>query len=287
MSDEIAKNTAPNASAVDLLKFIFQNSDIFIYVENSVLFHVFSNCGDIVMMIHVNNIDIWYKVSGQGYPIVLLHGNGQDHHFFRKLKRKLSESYTVYAPDSRDHGKSGRVKYLDYMSNMNDIAEFIKVLDIKSPILYGFSDGGIVGLLLAIHHPHLLRKLIISGANTNPDGLRRVPFAFIKLAYLLTSSIKFQMMLTQPNITDEELNSIVTPTLVLAGLRDVIRTEHTLEIAKNIPGCELKLLRGEGHESYISKTDKIYSLIVSFIEKGGHCAPQDCGGKRYFEGMGY
>jgi len=235
---------------------------------------------DIVMMVHVNNIDIWYKVSGQGSPIVLLHGNGQDHHFFRKLKRKLSESYTVYAPDSRDHGKSGKVKYLDYMSNMEDIAEFIKVLDIKNPILYGFSDGGIVGLLLAIHHPHLIRKLIVSGANTNPDGIRRAPLALIKLAYLFTSSIKLQMMLTQPNITNEELNTIKIPTLVLAGYHDVIRSEHTLELAKNIPGSELKLLKGEGHASYVSKTNKIYSIIVSFIEKDGHCAPHDCGGHK-------
>ncbi|MCL2427093.1 MAG: alpha/beta hydrolase [Oscillospiraceae bacterium] len=219
------------------------------------------------MMIHINNIDIWYKVSGQGDPIVLLHGNGQDHHFFRKLKRKLSEDYTVYAPDSRDHGKSGKVRYLDYMSNMHDIAEFIRILEIEKPILYGFSDGGIVGLLLAIHYPHLLKKLIVSGANTNPDGIRRIPFEFIKLAYLLTSSIKLQMMLTQPNITIGELNTIITPTLVLAGHHDVIRNEHTIEIAENIPGSELKLLRGEGHASYISKTNKIYGIITDFIMK--------------------
>jgi len=217
------------------------------------------------MMIHVNNIDIWYKVSGQGDPIVLLHGNGQDHHFFRKLKRKLSENYTVYAPDSRDHGKSGKVKYLDYMSNMNDIAELIRILKINKPILYGFSDGGIVGLLLAIHYPHLLKKLIVSGANTNPDGIRPIPLAFVKLAYLLTSSIKLQMMLTQPNITSEELNTIITPTLVLAGRHDVIRTEHTCELAENIPGSELKLLWGESHASYVSKTNKIYGIITEFI----------------------
>ena len=108
------------------------------------------------MNIKVNGIDLYYEKTGQGCPIVLLHGNGESHDIFAVLIKRLSPNYTVYAIDSRDHGKSGKVKSLDYGDMMEDVAAFIRQLDIESPVLYGFSDGGIIGLLLAIKYPALI-----------------------------------------------------------------------------------------------------------------------------------
>jgi len=219
------------------------------------------------MTISVNGVNLYYKKSGSGAPILLLHGNGQDHTIFRVLIKKLSADYTVYAIDSRGHGRSSRVKHLDYMSKMKDVAEFIKDLGIIDPVIYGFSDGGIIGLLLAIHHPEYLSKLIISGANTNPDGIKRLPFLLIKFWYFFTRNNKLELMLTQPDISDAELNSIVTPTLVLAGHHDFIKEEHTVSIANNIPGSKLKILRGESHTSYVLNSTKIYDIIISFLRE--------------------
>jgi len=217
------------------------------------------------MRISVNGVELYYKKSGQGPPIVLLHGNGQDHTIFILLIKKLSANYTVYALDSRDHGKSSKVKHLDYMSKMKDVAEFIRELGIEKPVLYGFSDGGIIGLLLAINFPDILSKLIISGANTNPDGIKWFSITFLKTWYFFTRSNKVKMMLTQPDITDAELASIRTPTLVLAGHRDFIKEEHTVAMAKNIPGSELRILKGESHTSYVLNSTKIYDIIMSFL----------------------
>ena len=218
-----------------------------------------------MMKISVNGIELFYNKNGKGPPIILLHGNSQDHRIFRTITKRLSGEYTVYALDSRDHGRSSKVKTLSYQSKMEDVARFINKLEIKKPILYGFSDGGIIGLLLAIHHPDVLKKLIISGANTSPDGIKGFAFTLIKAGYFFTRNRKLKLMLTQPDISDAQLNTIVTPTLVLAGHHDVIKEEHTVNIAKNIQGSELRILKGENHTSYVLDNEKLYDTIKAFI----------------------
>lgn len=135
------------------------------------------------MVINVNNVDIYYEVFGEGDPIILIHGNSETHEIFDKLIENLRDKYKVYAIDSRCHGKSEKVKDISYELMANDVIEFIKLLDIQKPILYGFSDGGIIGLLIAIKEPELLSKLIISGANLNTNGLSKSMLFFIKITY--------------------------------------------------------------------------------------------------------
>jgi len=212
-----------------------------------------------------SEIELYYEKTGQGEPVVLLHGNGEDHTIFDVLVKQLSPDYTVYAIDSRGHGKSGKVESLDYNSMMEDVALFIREMGIQKPIMYGFSDGGIIGLLLAVKYPEMLSKLIISGANTHPDGIKGIHILPMKIVYFFTGSRKNKLMLTQPCITDAELNAIVTPTLVLAGSKDLIKENHTRNIAKNIPGSVLRILEGESHGSYVVKSEKLYEIIKIFI----------------------
>ena len=217
------------------------------------------------MTINVNGVELYYEKSGSGKPIILLHGNGQDHTIFNGLIEKLSVNYTVYAIDSRDHGKSSKVKKLNYIDKMEDVYQFIKELEIKKPAIFGFSDGGIIGLLLAINHPDVLSELIVGGANTHPSGAKSFLMFLLKLMHFFTRNNKHELMLTQPNITNIELNSIITPTLVVAGKNDFIKEEHTISMAKNIPGSQLKILEGEDHMSYVSDTEKIYTIITEFL----------------------
>lgn len=137
------------------------------------------------MLINVNDINLNCEVYGYGKPIILLHGNGETHNIFDKLIYKLEKEYTVYAVDSRCHGKSEYTKLISYDLMAEDVIEFIKKLNIKAPILYGFSDGGITGLLIAIKEPQLLSNLIISGANITPDATTWLDNFFTKIAYFL------------------------------------------------------------------------------------------------------
>lgn len=217
------------------------------------------------MLIKVNGIDIFYEKTGQGKPIILLHGNGEDHTIFDVLIRQLAADHTVYAIDSRDHGKSGKVRQLNYSDMMEDVASFIRDLKIDRPILYGFSDGAIIGLLLAIKYPTLLSKLITSGANTHPGGIKKKWLIWFKIRYFVTRDKKLKLMLTQPDIKEYELNKIVTPTVVLAGSNEFCTDEHSGNIAKNIPNSVFTVLEGEKHGSYVVHSEKLYGIIKPYL----------------------
>ena len=217
------------------------------------------------MKIKVNGITLNYKQAGSVSPLILLHGNGSNHKCFNKLIKMLQPQYTVYALDSRCHGKSQNTKELSYNLMAEDTAQFIKTLKLKSPILYGFSDGGIIGLIVAYTYPNLLSKLIVSGANLTPSGFKSGTLKLIKLAHFLTHSKKLKMMLTQPNITPQQLNNITTPTVVLAGSRDIIKPEHTQEIANNIKNSTLQIIKKESHSSYVLNNKKLYNILKPYL----------------------
>ena len=219
------------------------------------------------MTIHVNGIDLYYKKAGQGPPLLLLHGNGESHAIFRKAMKRLAERFTVYAIDSRGHGRSSKVKELHYADMAEDMAQFIAALGLEAPMLYGFSDGGIIGLLLAGEHPGLLSKLAISGANLNPAALKKFFLRFIWLMRKLTRGDKWRMMLEEPNITPEQLGRIDMPTLVLAGEKDIISEAHTRIIAGAIPGARVRILPGENHGSYVDDNAKLCDVIGPFFEE--------------------
>lgn len=213
------------------------------------------------MKIFVNNVNLYYETHGEGQPIILLHGNSQTHEIFDKLIDELKKQYTVYAIDTRCHGKSDNIKEISYSLMRDDVIEFIKKLNIEKPILYGFSDGGIVGILIAIKEKELLSKLIVSGANVNPDGIKKKYYLFTKLVSFITRNKLFKMMLNEPNISKKELNEIKTPTVVLAGERDCINFEHTKFIADNIKNSKLEIIKNETHGSYIINSEKLYKIM--------------------------
>ncbi len=217
------------------------------------------------MNIEVNDIDIYYEVYGEGKPIILLHGNSETHEIFDRLIERLENNYKVYAIDSRCHGKSEKTEEISYDLMAVDMIEFIKKLKIDKPIVYGFSDGGIIGLLVAIKQPKLLSKLIISGANLNPNGMSKSMLIRSKIGYFITRNKLFKMMIKEPNISRKDLEKIEIPTYVLAGEKDVIMEEHTRLIAENIKNSKLEIIPKENHSSYVVHSEKIYDIIKKYI----------------------
>ena len=221
------------------------------------------------MTINVNGIDLYYELTGSGQPVVLLHGNGETHEIFDRLTPRLAEAgHAVYAVDSRGHGRSGKSdkeKPLSYYDMTEDVAEFIQKLELVEPILYGFSDGGIVGLLLAGKYPGLLSKLIVSGANLTPKGIKAGWALRFRLTYFFTKDPNMRLMLTEPNIQKEDLEKISAPVLVLAGEQDIIKEEETRRIHEAIPNSTLQILKNENHDSYVVHSDKLYDIIKHFL----------------------
>lgn len=213
------------------------------------------------MLCNVNGINLYYEKNGAGKPLILLHGNGETHGIFHRAIPLLASQFTVYALDSRGHGQSQAVLEYHYRDMAEDVKCFIKVQKLESPILYGFSDGGIIGLLLASEDPKLLSQLIISGANTVPKGIRTGWLTLFLLINKLVKEPKMKMMLEEPNITAKMLEKIEVPTTVLAGSRDMVKRSHTEYIAGTIRNSTLHILQGEGHGSYILNSTKIAELI--------------------------
>ncbi|MBW8381505.1 MAG: alpha/beta hydrolase [Youngiibacter sp.] len=219
------------------------------------------------MIVRTNGVDIFYEKTGEGRPCVLLHGNGESHEIFDVLTEELSKDHAVYAMDSRGHGRSTGEGDLSYELMMEDTAGLIRQLGLDKPFVYGFSDGGIVALLIAIRYPDIVSGIAVSGANLRPDGVRGAYLLIFRLIHFFTRSRKVKMMLTQPDIKDEELERISVPVLVLAGSRDLVKEEHTRHIAKHIKGSELRVLDGESHTSYVVHSRKLYGILKPFMDK--------------------
>lgn len=216
------------------------------------------------MFIRVNGINLYYEKYGSGPPVIFLHGNGESVEIYKDIPELLPE-HTVYLIDSRNHGKSDKTSEISYDLIKNDIRLFIQELHIEKPVICGFSDGGIVGLLLAIEYPFLLEKLILCGPNINPKGMKlRVRFA-LRMLYIFQRNPLVKMMLKEPNIALEELQKIRIPTLILGGKNDIISRKHLSLIHANIPGSELLVLPKENHFSYVFDNVKLINLVKNHL----------------------
>ena len=218
------------------------------------------------MTIKVNGIEMYYEVIGSGDPLVMVHGNCENHKIFTEAAEVLKEHYTCYLVDTRSHGKTTKVKPLHYKDMAQDYIEFIKALDLKNVTFFGFSDGGILGLLIAMQ-TDLIDTLIVSGANTNPSTVTGRTAKIMKIIYNLTRSDKFRLMLTEPDISAEDLQKIQCKTFVMAGSNDAISQDDTDFIAANIPNSVEMILEGESHTSHIVHNTKIAEIILELTGK--------------------
>ena len=212
-------------------------------------------------------------VIGKGRPIVLVHGNGEDHHLFDTEIRQLAEAgFTVYAPDSRGHGKSTLVSdepvtEYHYADMAENIYQFIKALGLKKPALYGHSDGGIIALLLEISHPGTLGIMAASGTNLSPQGL--IP-SFIEEYSEINKKEEdplITLMLTEPHIDPESLKKIRIPVLVTAGDNDLILPSETEKIAAALPDSEMVIVEDADHGSYIMDSEIMGKLLLDFLQR--------------------
>ena len=217
------------------------------------------------MYIQLNSQIICYEKTGEGAPVILIHGNKGDHHTFDELAETMSREHTVYAMDSRGYGESATPKEYHYDDMANDVINLINALDIEKPYLVGFSDGGIIALLVAIRASNLLSGIVCCGANLNPAGIHHRDLREMKKEYKKTNDPKTLMMLVEPDITPSDLQAISVPALIVAGDDDCIKEKETKKIAANIREAKLLILEGENHFSYIVGTDKLYSYIRGFL----------------------
>ncbi len=213
------------------------------------------------MYIQLNGQILSYEKSGEGQPLILLHGNGETHAIFDTLAKELKDEFLIYAIDTRGHGESATPKEYHYQDMADDLEHFITSLAIDHPIVLGFSDGAIIAILYAIEHSDLLSSLILCGANLSPDGIKKKALREIKKMNKKSPSPLTQMMLIEPNINPSDLSKIKVPTYVCYGENDMIREKETEAIVANIPGAKKFCFKGEDHGSYVENSTKLAPIV--------------------------
>jgi pimeloyl-ACP methyl ester carboxylesterase len=217
------------------------------------------------MKIAVNNIELFYNKSGSGEPLILLHGNGEDHHIFDVLVKKFEHNFTVYSIDSRNHGESSSSDDFSYESMAQDIFCFISKLQLKNVRLAGFSDGAIIGLILAMKHPECVGKIALLGVNLKPEDFTEESYAFVKETYEMTKDPLFKLMLEQPSIELDEVKAVFIPTLIIAGEQDIFKPETFVKLAQTMPDAKLIIMKDHEHDSYIVNSDILYPDLLEFF----------------------
>lgn len=130
--------------------------------------------------VEIDKIKIYYETYGQGTPLLLIHGGIGSIENFKKCIPKLASHFKVIALDSPGHGRSSQTDSLSYQFLSDKISIFIDSLQLDSLYVMGWSDGGVIGLILASDRPDKVKKLIAVGANSRIDGIDEMEIAWMK-----------------------------------------------------------------------------------------------------------
>jgi pimeloyl-ACP methyl ester carboxylesterase len=235
----------------------------------------------------VNGISVYYAVYGSGEPVILLHGGLANADYWGNQIKALMPRRTVIVMDSRGHGRSTRdARPYGYDLMADDVVGLMDFLKIPKADVVGWSDGGILGLDLAIRHKDRVGRVFAFAANTVPSGVKddveKNPTfaAFIKRAgeeYRSHSATPNEydafveqiskMWASEPNWTDAQLAAITAPVLVVDGDHDeAIKREHTEYIAATIPHAGLLILPNASHFAFLQDPELFNFAMLQFLD---------------------
>lgn len=223
----------------------------------------------------INGIKMYYEVYGEGKPLVLLHGNGGSIAGQKGRIEYYKKYFKVIAIDSRAHGKSidTLTKSLTYDQMAKDVSDLLESIHVDSAYLWGQSDGGILALLLAIHHPKSVSKIATFGANTYPgkkavfDEIDQMVVNTLDTTKNAHTKLLYNLLDKEPHISKADLEKIKIPVLLMSGDRDAIRLEHTLAIYYAIPNSNLFIMPGATHFGSYEKPELFNQVLMDFFNK--------------------
>jgi pimeloyl-ACP methyl ester carboxylesterase len=242
--------------------------------------------------VDLDGLKTYYEVSGEGAPLLLLHGGFGNAPSMAPMAERLAKSHRVYLPERRGHGKTPDVGEITYERMAEDTAEFMRAMGIKRAPVVGYSDGAIICLYLGMKHAELVERIVpVSGnfhwngltermrevfAKSNPeafaqvlgdlvtyynenspDGPEHFPVVFAKMQ---------RLFLNEPNLTSDVLAEIHVPTLVIAADRDLMTIEHTVEMHKAIAGSQLCIVPGSNHNLVFDRAEEVCAAVTRFID---------------------
>ena len=224
------------------------------------------------------DISLCYTMQGAGPPLLLLHGNGEDGSYFIHQADYFARRYTVYAIDTRGHGKTPRGTApftIDQFAE--DLLDFMDEHDMAQARILGFSDGANIALSFALANPERVRRLVLNGGNLDPSGVKPSVQIPIILGYRLASLFAkwdpkakrhaemLGLMVNHPHIKPAALEDLYVPTLVIVGTKDMIKDSHTVLIANSLPNSCLEAIAGD-HFIAAKNPEAFNRVVEKFLE---------------------
>ena len=252
----------------------------------------------------VNGLRMYYEIHGDGAgtPLLLLHGGLFNIDLqFGELLPGLSATRQVIAADFQGHGRTNDIdRPLTCAGLADDVVGLLKHLGIGQVDLFGFSVGGGVALHLAIKHPDLVRKLVVSSVSFHPDGNRgenTEAVAELTVEMIAGTPMEqeyraksphpddLQGLLDKialfdhgfPGWTDEEIRGIAAPTLITVGDCDMVRLDHVVRFLRlrggdvngdfaEVPASQLAVFPGTTHFFGLSRTNLVRDVVLTFLD---------------------
>ena len=225
------------------------------------------------------DIQLHYHEQGQGFPLILLHGNGENCSYFYEQVSYFARQYRVIAVDTRGHGLSPRgTAPFTIRQFAEDLYRLMNRLGLEKAHILGFSDGGNIALCFALAHPDRVERLIVNGANLYPLGVKWKDQWDITKEYYATKKAAKQrpelwadaellgLMVHDPYISPMSLRRLRMPVLVIAGTEDVIRTGHTKFMARCLPNSRLVLIEGD-HFIAANRSEAFNAAVDAFLRE--------------------
>jgi len=248
---------------------------------------------------NVNGLKMYYEIHGKGFPLVLIHGGGSTiETTFGRVIPSLAKTHQVIAVELQAHGHTADIdRPLSFEQDADDVAELLKQLNISKADIFGFSNGASTTLEIAIRHPEIVNKIIVASTMYKKDGaypwfwemMKNPTFEGMpqpyKDAYLKINPDKEALytmykrdvarMQSFKDINEEDIKNIKAPALIIAGNKDVVRTEHCVEMYREMQHAQLVILPG-GHGDYIGELATVklgntdypaLSIIETFLKE--------------------
>jgi pimeloyl-ACP methyl ester carboxylesterase len=250
--------------------------------------------------VDVNGMKMYYEVSGEGDPLVVLHGAHMDILSMGKIIPMLAKNHKVYALEFQGHGHTEDIdRPITYENLTNDVADFMDAVEVKKADVFGYSMGAQVGLQLAISQPQKVNKLIFASGAYDLEGWQPAYTEFIPMmtpemfltmpffaekhkqsanpdAYI--AFLKKMIALEhEPMAWEEDVKNLKIPVLIIAGDADVATLEHTValfrllgggvmgDMGNPLPESRLAILPATSHTAVISQLELLIAFIDPFL----------------------
>jgi pimeloyl-ACP methyl ester carboxylesterase len=252
------------------------------------------------MYIEANGLDVYYEHYGEGEPLLLVHGGTATSQSWASHLPAFTEHFEVFTPDSRGHGRTDNpTGELGYSEMADDLASLIDALGLQRPLVLGYSDGGQIALELGLRYPGLARALVLGGTQfrfseayleavrsllwitegeeLDPEKLEREQpdwVAYLREVHGHVYGPEYwkayvkqiaALWLKPLRYTPEDIAAVTDPVLLLAGDRDGVCTEESIELFSVLPNAELAVAPASDHGFIEAKAGLFDALALDFL----------------------